>query len=712
MSATQIQIADPELIEAFQAGIAFGNPTDHKTLAKALERPRADNVKRALERAEKAGIITLDPPAMTPAGREALGINVETHDAPPKPDAPAPAGIVETNAAARDTITVTIDQLTPSPFNPRKHFDAAALEELADSIHAKGLLQSPLARPHPDKLGKFQIAAGERRRRAMVLLAARGEAGRSAEFDPDSIEIKVRQIDDADMIMIGILENSDRVDPSPIEEAEAFVQLRDLIAARDPESAGKATQIIATSLGKTRRHVQLRIALAEKLVEQARAMLTDGRLTLAKARALAEIPAPIQAEICKDISAGRDWNYKTADDIRGAMKDAAFPASKARFDRDTYLEAAKNTVTDPAEAVWIDPDTDAEFYTIRPLVERLQGEALDAIKAELEGKRAFVHVTDYFSDFRYPKATDQDAGNNVGAVIEYHPHHLTLIVHDKRTLPREDAAKIEKKEKQQADAEKRKQAAAAVGVDLAPQPYARKNWIGAKQAKTATLQEHIAAAPGQIAAALAIIGLIDHHPMQPGAYSDAETVKIRKLEKRGEDRDIGRRGFVRAAIKDLAAGHPEAFELTKTGVVITNPAAAFKALVTSKAIGQIFSATIAEQVGSWADGMRAGCDAGPGDTALILAIVEELDITAAEYNTDADYFAQFSRGTIGMMAKHAGADPASLPKTRRDAAEALSRCARARTMAAPEMRFDTPEAIAADVERLLNGTTTPKGGAK
>jgi ParB/RepB/Spo0J family partition protein len=704
MTTDTITLADPELISAFLERADNGEPCDHLTLTKALGRPRSDAVKRSLERAAKAGTITLDPPGAPAATRKLID---QWRDDQAAIAAHREGRALPEDAAKTGTILVSIDQLTASPFNPRKTFDEAEIAALADSILAKGLLQSPLARPHPAEKGKFQIAAGERRRRAMALLAGRGADGISADFDPAQIEIKVRELDDADMIMIGILENADRVDPSPMEEAEAFVQLRDLITKRDPGQAGKATQIIADRLGKTRRHVQLRIALAEKLVEQARKLLAENRLTLAKARALAELPAPIQAEIVAAISNGPDWLYETADDIRGAMKDHAFPASKARFTKAEYEAAAKNSVTDLEAAFWTDPDTGAEFYTLMPVVKRLQAEAVDQIEAELKAKgRAFVRIVDHFSQFDFPAATDSDTAADIGAVIEYDAHDATITVHDKRVLARRlsNAAEAEKaaEEAKAADKAKRQAAAEAAGVRLAPQPFSRKHYIAAKKAKTATLQEHIALGNPRLAAALAIIGLLDHHAICSEDAVDRDTVMITRPHRRGADTEIGSRGHIKKAMLAVAEANPAAFELTASGVVIKSPAKALKALVGRDDLSQILAAVIAEQVGTWTGHLAPGGDEGPGDSPLVLAIAEELDIEGADYETGAEYFGQFSRGTIGMMAKRiTGKD--DLPEARAAAAKALAEASGANAFAAPEMRFGAPDHIAADIGRLLTG---------
>jgi ParB family chromosome partitioning protein len=168
---------------------------------------------------------------------------------------------------------VPLSAIEPSPRNPRKHFDAEGISELAESIAADGLRQPLELRRSPGDPRRFEIVAGERRFRALSRLVA---DGRLAGDHPVPAQV-VGELDDATMLLRALVENLQRQDLHPLEEADAFVRLRD--------EHGLSTEQIATKAGKSRRWVQIRIALTE-LPAEMRTAFADGRIGLAEARRL------------------------------------------------------------------------------------------------------------------------------------------------------------------------------------------------------------------------------------------------------------------------------------------------------------------------------------------------------------------------------------------------------------------------------------------
>jgi ParB/RepB/Spo0J family partition protein len=165
------------------------------------------------------------------------------------------------------------DQLVFSPLNPRKSFDLGEIEELAESIFVRGLLQNIVARPRPD--GMFEIMAGERRIRAIDALI------RDFRWHRPGIPCHVIEADDGEHLAISLMENLHRQDVKPLEEAEAFVALQ----ASNPTRW--TAQEIAEKIGRTPRFVYQRIALATKLIPDAKQWLQDGRITIEAARLMA-----------------------------------------------------------------------------------------------------------------------------------------------------------------------------------------------------------------------------------------------------------------------------------------------------------------------------------------------------------------------------------------------------------------------------------------
>ncbi len=196
----------------------------------------------------------------------------------PGPAAPQPAQ--QQQAAGEGARNLPIDLIQRNPNQPRRTFNEAELTELADSIKAHGVLQPILVRPIAGN--RFEIVAGERRWRAAQ------RAGLHA------IPAVIRELDEVEVLEIGIIENVQRADLNPIEEALGFQALIDRF--------GRTQQDIADVVGKSRPHIanMLRLlALPEELQE----MVKDGRLSAGHARAILTAPDP-RALAARAISEG------------------------------------------------------------------------------------------------------------------------------------------------------------------------------------------------------------------------------------------------------------------------------------------------------------------------------------------------------------------------------------------------------------------------
>lgn len=164
--------------------------------------------------------------------------------------------------------------------NPRKHFDEESLAALADNIAEHGLLENLVVRPTPDDPDTFELVAGERRWRAIGLLI---EAERWGAATP--IHCLVKSLDDGQHRALALIENLQRKDLRPLEEAAALKDLIDL--------TGASTADVAVQIGFTQRFVQQRLQLLE-LGEADRQRLNDGKINIEEARRiLANRPEPI-----------------------------------------------------------------------------------------------------------------------------------------------------------------------------------------------------------------------------------------------------------------------------------------------------------------------------------------------------------------------------------------------------------------------------------
>ena len=183
-----------------------------------------------------------------------------------------------TSSAAGGFAFIATGAIEPHPDQPRRHFDEAALDELAASIARRGVIQPVIVRPLGP--GKYQLVAGERRWRA-------AQRARLHE-----IPALVRQLDDADVSALALIENLQREDLNPIEEAAAYQRLS--------QNDGLSQADLARMVDKSRSHVANLMRLLA-LPDEVQAMLQDGRLQMGHARAL--INAPDCATLARDVVA-------------------------------------------------------------------------------------------------------------------------------------------------------------------------------------------------------------------------------------------------------------------------------------------------------------------------------------------------------------------------------------------------------------------------
>ena len=179
---------------------------------------------------------------------------------------------------SKGELRLRIDQLHPGRFQPRKNFDDDAMKSLIDSVVAQGILQPILVRPHPTKPGSFEILAGERRWRA-------AQKARLHE-----VPAVLRDLGDREALEIALVENIQRQDLSPIEEAFGYQRLI--------EEFDHTQEALASALGKSRSHVANTLRLLH-LPDAVQKMLADGRLSAGHARALvtARDPAALAKKI-------------------------------------------------------------------------------------------------------------------------------------------------------------------------------------------------------------------------------------------------------------------------------------------------------------------------------------------------------------------------------------------------------------------------------
>jgi ParB family transcriptional regulator, chromosome partitioning protein len=213
-----------------------------------------------------------------------------------------------------------LDLVRPNPRNPRRSFPEIELEELASSIRSKGLIQPIVVRRVADTAAPFEIVAGERRWRAAQ------RAGLS------EIPIVLVEVDDRTSLEFAIIENVQRADLNPIEEAIGYQNLTQEFNYTQAE--------LANSVGKSRSYIANTVRLL-KLPDDVKASLADGRLSAGHGRALLNLddPSAVAKQVIERGLTVRDAEAIAQREARGRRRKEAVPAAPREGSADiTALE--------------------------------------------------------------------------------------------------------------------------------------------------------------------------------------------------------------------------------------------------------------------------------------------------------------------------------------------------------------------------------------
>jgi ParB family chromosome partitioning protein len=202
-------------------------------------------------------------------GLSALMADVAEDTTPTTDEAPKPADR-----------SIPIEKISPNPDQPRRSFDQEKLDDLAASIKEKGIIQPLIVRSKPGKEGEFEIVAGERRWRAAQMAKLH------------DVPVLVREFDDTEVLEVAIIENIQRADLNPVEEAAGYQQLMDRF--------GHTQEKLAEALGKSRSHIANSMRLLG-LPAEVQTFLNQGQLSAGHARALitSDDPAKLAREVIK-----------------------------------------------------------------------------------------------------------------------------------------------------------------------------------------------------------------------------------------------------------------------------------------------------------------------------------------------------------------------------------------------------------------------------
>ena len=218
--------------------------------------------------------------------------------------------IPQRDGPASSVLDVPLSRVVPNPHQPRHHWDDADLEDLAASIREHGVLQPVLV---TETIDGYQLIAGERRVRAARLAGL------------DRIPALVRQLADRDQLEVALVENVQRSDLDPIDEALAYRQLIDefgLTQERVAERVGKARATIANTLRLLDLHAAVQAAIAA------------GRITEGHGRALGGLPVDGQAQVLATV-VGQGLSVRQAEELVRRLREPRAtrePATKPRLD--------------------------------------------------------------------------------------------------------------------------------------------------------------------------------------------------------------------------------------------------------------------------------------------------------------------------------------------------------------------------------------------
>ena len=195
---------------------------------------------------------------------------------------------------------IPIANLKPSPSQPRRLFNKNSINELADSIKAKGLVQPLVVRPSPSDSNSYEIIAGERRWRAAQIAQLH------------EVPVVIRNFNDTEALEIAIIENVQRSDLSPIEEAAGYKRLI--------ENHGHTQEDLSGIVGKSRSHIANIIRLLS-LPQSIQDMITEGKISSGHARAImnSAFPEQLAEKIINENLSVRDAE-NLAKDKKGIVK--------------------------------------------------------------------------------------------------------------------------------------------------------------------------------------------------------------------------------------------------------------------------------------------------------------------------------------------------------------------------------------------------------
>lgn len=225
------------------------------------------------------------------------------------------------DAPRKSDLTVPVEKLVPNPDQPRRRFAQEALDELAASIREKGVIQPLIVRSNKRQAGTYEIVAGERRWRASQLAQLH------------EVPVIVRELDDTEVLEVAIIENIQRADLNPVEEAQGYKQLM--------ERFGHTQEKLAEALSKSRSHIANLMRLLQ-LPDEVLDYLREGKISAGHARALITTDDPIG--LARQVIA-KGLSVREVEKLAKKPKDSAPKPPRAMGEKDADTRALESDLS-------------------------------------------------------------------------------------------------------------------------------------------------------------------------------------------------------------------------------------------------------------------------------------------------------------------------------------------------------------------------------
>lgn len=302
----------------------------------------------------------------------------------------APAPVIEERKAEENVGEVAVKNLRPNPYQPRTVFDPDKLQELVESVKHSGVIQPLIVRK---KGRQYEIVAGERRWRAAK------EAGLS------KVPVVIRDYDDATMMEVALVENMQRSDLDPLEEARGIQKMMDALGLTQEEAAKK--------LGKSRVAVTNALRLL-KLPPAVQELVTTGKLTAGQVRPLLGLPQAAQMEKVATQAVEGGWSARILEEVVKAVKEGKPYHIYMETERDLIKPEKAARKGKKAKA------REAEDVDVKAFQEQLIQYLGTRVKIQPDGKKGGRILIEYYGDEDLERIYDllkgpEPAGRRKGA---------------------------------------------------------------------------------------------------------------------------------------------------------------------------------------------------------------------------------------------------------------------------------------------------------